>query len=178
MHQLKGDGAENGGKIELYDRFAATIMAYLCQLVANRQDAEDLLLEVFMAALNNKAFLEFPEERQLAWLRRVARNKVVDCYRHSTRLSFVSIEHAAEVEDRELTPEQRIEQKERYERLSQVFNQLSPLQKHLLQLRYGRDLRLTHIAELFGKSEGTVRKLLSRTLQKMRQLYEQTEKGA
>ena len=49
MDHLDGDEVQNGVESTLYDRFAATILAYLCQLVSNRQDAEDLLLEVFMA---------------------------------------------------------------------------------------------------------------------------------
>jgi RNA polymerase sigma factor (sigma-70 family) len=177
MHQLNRDDVQNEGKIALYDRFATTVMAYLCQLVSNREDAEDLLLEVFMAAFNNEALLELPEGRQLAWLRRVAHNKVVDRYRHTACLTLLSIEQAAEAEDEGLTPEQRVEQKESYERLLQALRQLSPIQQQLLQMRYGRDLRLTRIAELFGKPEGTVRNLLSRTLRKLRQLYEQGDKG-
>ena len=68
MHHLNGDGVQNGVKSALYDRFAATILAYLCQLVSHQQDAEDLLLEVFIAAFNNEMLLGLPARRQLAWL--------------------------------------------------------------------------------------------------------------
>lgn len=171
------DGVQNEGKSILYDRFAATILAYLCQLVSNRQDAEDLLLEVFMAALKNDQLLELPTGRQLAWLRRVAWNKVVDRYRHTTLLTMLPLEQVLESEDVGLTLEQQVECRETYERLSQAFAQLSPIQRNLIRLRYGHDLRLVQIAEIFGKPEGTVRKLLSRTLQRLRQLYEQRERG-
>src|SRR5262249_6501240 len=153
------------------------ILAYLCQLVSNRQDAEDLLLEVFMVAIKNDQLLELPTGRQLAWLRRVAWNKAVDRYRHATLLTMLPLEQAIEAEDEGLTLEQQVERRETYERLFQAFIQLSPIQQELIRLRYGHDLRLVQIAQLFDKPEGTVRKLLSRTLHRLRQLYEQRERG-
>lgn len=177
MHHLNEDEVQNDRKSALYDRFAATILAYLCQMVSNRQDAEDLLFEVFMAAFNNEMLSGLPAGRQLAWLRRVARNKVVDRYRHAARLTMLPLEQAIETEDEGLTPQQHAEQQQTYECLSQAFAQLSPIQQELIRLRYGRDLRLTQIAEMFEKPAGTVRKLLSRTLHQLRQLYEQSERG-
>lgn len=177
MHHLDEDDVQNERKSALYDRFAATILAYLCQMVSNRQDAEDLLLEVFMAAFNNEMIFGLPAGRQLAWLRHVARNKAVDRYRHTARLTLLPLEQAGETEDEGLTPQQHAEQAQSYERLSQAFGQLSPIQQELIRLRYGRDLRLTQIAEIFEKPAGTVRKLLSRTLHQLRQLYEQSERG-
>ena len=38
MHQFDGDEVQNGVESTLYDRFAATVLAYLCQLVSNRQE--------------------------------------------------------------------------------------------------------------------------------------------
>lgn len=177
MHHLNEDDVQNDRKSALYDRFAAIILAYLCQMVSNRQDAEDLLLEVFMAAFNNETLFGLPAGRQLAWLRRVARNKVVDRYRHAARLTMLPLDQARETEDEGLTPQQHAEQRQAYERLSQALAQLSPIQQELIRLRYGRDLRLTQIAEMFEKPAGTVRKLLSRTLHQLRQLYEQSERG-
>src|SRR5260370_37249903 len=78
MHHLNGDEVQNGVESTLYDRFAATILAYLCQLVSNRQDAEDLLLEVFMAACKNEMLSGLPAGPQHAWLLRVTRNNADD----------------------------------------------------------------------------------------------------
>ena len=86
MQQLNADEAQRGIDITLYDRYASTVFAYLYQQVSSQQDAEDLLLEVFMAAHNSETFFGITTKRQLAWLRRVARNKVVDRYRHATPL--------------------------------------------------------------------------------------------
>lgn len=177
MHHLTEDDVQSRMKSDLYADFAAPILTYLSQMVSSRQDAEDLLLEVFIAAFNSEILLQLPARRQLAWLRRVARNKAVDRYRHATRLIMVPLDQASETEAEELTPQQLAERRQAYERLAHAMAQLPPIQQELLRLRYGRDLRLTQIAEQFGKPEGTVRKLLSRTLHRLRQLYEQSERG-
>ncbi len=178
MQPLNTEGAEERAGNTLYMRFAPTIFAYLSRQVTNLQDAEDLLLEVFLKAHVDKAMLEeLPEERQLAWLRRVARNKVIDRYRHTTLLALLPLEQAAEMEDEQLTPEQRVERQENYTRLYQALRQLSPAQQELIQLRYGNGLSFAEIAGMLARPEGTLRKLLARTLRQLRTHYDQIGRG-
>ena len=75
MQQLNMDNTQNAEESTFYDRFAGIIFQYLLQQVPNVQDAEDLLLEVFVAALQDKSLINLPAGRQVAWLKRVARNK-------------------------------------------------------------------------------------------------------
>jgi len=161
----------------LYDRFALAIFTYICQHLSNRQDAEDLLVEVFLAAFKNDGLSSLPVARQLAWLLRVTRNKLVDRHRHHALLTLVPIELASEVEDGAPTPEQYAEQQESYECLYRALEQLSPLQRELVWLRHTKSLRFCDIACKFEKSEVAVRQLYSRTLQQLRGIYYQTEGG-
>ncbi|MDQ2903949.1 MAG: sigma-70 family RNA polymerase sigma factor [Chloroflexota bacterium] len=172
------DEADDVGALSLYDRFATTIFDYLSQQLASREDAEDLLVEVFLAAHNQPMLFPLSDERQLAWLRRVAKNKVVDHYRHHAVVRMLPLEQALCTVDRALTPEQRAMQREDYERLYQAIGGLSLEQQQLIHLRYGCELRLVAIADLLERPEGTLRKMLARTLLKLRTLYEQTERGA
>ena len=176
MQPLDTDEVPHVEKVMLYERFAEPLLAYLCQQVSDRQDAEDLLLEVFLAALENNSLAGLPGTRQLAWLRRVARNKVIDHYRHRALLTIQPLGQVQEFEDQSLTPERRVEEQEERSWLLQAIEQLSPAQRELVRLRYVQELRLTQIATLIEKSEGTVRKMLSRTLRHLRMLYEQHER--
>jgi RNA polymerase sigma factor (sigma-70 family) len=160
-----------------YTRFAPRIFAYISRQVANRQDAEDLLLEVFLSAHRESALGKLPEEQQLAWLRRVARNKLIDYYRHQGLIRWLPLAEASELEDEHLTPEACVEQQEEYQRLSQALQQLSPAQQELVQLRYEHELHLTEIAGILRRSEGAVRKMLTRTLRKLKACYEQLERS-
>ena len=177
IQRMDEETTRDEGNRTLYDRFTLTIFTYICQHVSNKQDAEDLLVEVFLAALQDEALSSLPAERQLAWLMRVTRNKLVDRHRHLALLTLVPIELAREVEDGASTPEQYIEQQECYERLYRALEQLSPLQRELLWLRYTKSLRFFEIAGILEKSEGAVRKLYSRTLQQLRGIYHQTAGG-
>src|SRR5262245_27349498 len=89
----------------LYQEHAATLFAYLRGQTATREDAEDALLEVFLAALEDKRLATLPAHEQLAWLRGVARYKVADLYRRSYRRPAVSLEEVQEtLEEETATP--------------------------------------------------------------------------
>ncbi len=155
-----------------YMRFASPLFAYLSRQVTNRQDAEDLLLEVFLRAFREEILLEgWPEERQLAWLFRVARNKIVDYYRHERHVSWLPLIQANELEDKRLMPEEYVEQQEAYRQLYRAMQRLSPAQQELVRLRYGEELRLIEIAGILERPEGAVRKMLTRTLRQLRAYY-------
>ncbi len=177
MQQLNVDEAQNESNETLYDRFASMLFPYLYAQTASVQDAEDILMEVFIAAFRNDKLASLPDEQRLAWLRRVARNKVIDRYRHAALLTTLPLEQVMEQEDDALTPEQRAEQQERYERLYEVLKQLSALQQEVIQLRYVHGLRFVEIAAFLAKPEGSVRKMMTRTLRQLRELYEQRERG-
>ena len=177
MQQLNMDNTQNAEESTFYDRFAAIIFQYLLQQVSNVQDAEDLLLEVFVAALQDKSLINLPAGRQLAWLKRVARYKVIDRYRHVALLNLLPIEHALELEDTALTPEQYTEQKENYDRLYQSIAQLTSEQRDLIWLRYRNGLRFYEIAAILEKPAGTVRQMFVRTLRQLRANYDQLERG-
>ena len=161
----------------LYDRFALSIFTYIGQHVSNEQDAEDLLEEVFLAAFKNAALSRLSAERQLAWLLHVARNKVIDRYRKLALHTLVPIEQAWSLEDKALTPEEYTEQQENYTQLYWALAKLSPLQRELIRLRYTNNLPFSEIAHNLGKSEEAVRKLCTRTLHKLRCIYNKTERG-
>lgn len=159
--------------LDLYDRHAPALLVYLCQRISHVQDAEDLLVEVFLAAMKQPRFSQLEPDQQLAWLRRVAHNKMVDRVRHMTRLVVVSLDEALERESVEWTPEQAYVRRESYTFLYQAIARLTPDQQQLLQLRYGEGLRFVEIASRLHKSDEAVRKAFQRTVQRLRTLYGQ-----
>jgi RNA polymerase sigma-70 factor (ECF subfamily) len=91
----------------LYQRFAPAMFAYFLKQTASREDAEDLLLEVFLAALEQGKLAEMDEGKQQAWLWAVARNKAADHFRRRGRYTQVDLSLVAEFADMEgMEPEQ------------------------------------------------------------------------
>jgi RNA polymerase sigma factor (sigma-70 family) len=159
----------------LYQQYAPALYAFLLRRVPDEEDAEDLLVEVFLAALEHKQFATLPEKAQLAWLWRVARNKTVDAYRRSTRRRKHSValdsivEHT--LDDEGVEPEHSALRQEEYEILQGHLKQLTPLQQEVLHLRFNQDMRCAEIAARMGKGEGAIKVMLSRTLNLLRNIY-------
>ncbi len=158
----------------LYQRCSTAIFAYLRQHAASREDAEDVLVEVFVAALENEHFTAMSEQEQQAWLWRVARNKAIDAYRRSKHRQGVDLEQIADstFDDDELAPEQVALREEEYADLRTNLESLSEVQQEILRLRFANDLHCSEIAARMGKREGAVRVMLSRTLNLLRGIYE------
>ena len=164
----------------LYERHAPALFAYLRQQTASREDAEDILAQVFVAAIEQDEVAGLSERAQVAWLWRVARNKSVDAYRRSRLRQGMDLEPLTDLlydEDEQHAPEQVSLRREEYAHLHAHIAKLSPIQQATLRLRFVNDLRCAEIAEVLGKREGAVRTMLSRTLNFLRGLYEKDQGG-
>lgn len=76
---------------QLYEQYASNILLYAYQHTSSYQDAEDIVVTVFLAAIEDKRFLTMNENEQLSWLRRVAHNKLVDSHRYAKSHSQLSL---------------------------------------------------------------------------------------
>ncbi len=159
----------------LYQQHAPVIFAYLHRHTGSWEDAEDLLLEVFLAALENNQLSAVPEGSHLPWLQRVAQRKLVDHYRRSSRRLALPIEEVAEtlLEDEELIPERQALRHEVQTELRQAIQLLPAQYQEVLRLRFVHGLRSLEIGAVLGKQEGTVRVLLSRALKLLRARYQE-----
>jgi RNA polymerase sigma factor (sigma-70 family) len=158
----------------LYQHHAPALLTYLVLHTPSREDAEDILVEVFLAALEREQFNEIAQEHQRSWLWRVAHNKVVDYYRYTKGRQFLSLAEVAETafDDEDLAPEQVSIRREDQTDLHTYIQHLPVSQQQVLRLRFVNDLRCTEIAALVGRSDGAVRMLLVRALNYLRKAYE------
>jgi RNA polymerase sigma factor (sigma-70 family) len=175
MHQQDERVQLESAAHALYQRYAASIFAYAGLHTPSWQDAEDLTLEVFTAALEQDSLSWLTEKQRFVWLRRVAQNKLADRYRRSIHVSAIPLGQVVETVHTEetLSPEQVVVRREELQQLYTTVGKLPLLQQQVLQLRVGDGLRFAEIAILLNKREGTVRKLYSRTLALLRTIYEQ-----
>jgi RNA polymerase sigma factor (sigma-70 family) len=156
----------------MYRQYAPAIFAYLLKHIPSHQDAEDILLDVFLVALEKLPTLDIDERRLVAYLQTVARNKMADYYRRRGNRQLVPLEEIAETayEREELAPEQLALAREQYANLHQTVSTLPEIQQTILRLRFGHGLRCGEIAARLSRSEGAVRMMLSRSLKLLRSL--------
>jgi RNA polymerase sigma factor (sigma-70 family) len=156
---------------EIFGRYGSVIFTYLLLHASSREEAEDLTIDVFTAALELEAFLLWDAPRQIAWLKRVAYTRLVDSFRRSKRHPVIPLELVAHTMLDEQEPEDLAMRKEDYALLYQYISQLSPMQQELLRLCYGYELHTAEIAEMLNKSDAAIRQMLSRTLGLLRTMY-------
>ena len=174
MQQFKRQFTPEAVKIdELYRQNVRTVLSFVRRQVGSLEEAEDIVLEVFTAALESKNLLLLDEQKQQAWLHQVAYNKCMDYYRRSHRKPAVSLNLLVEevYDDDEREPDKLAVQQEEYALLRQHLTQLTAQQREILQLKFGHDLRSPEIARRMNKSESAVRMMLARTLNFLREIY-------
>jgi RNA polymerase sigma-70 factor (ECF subfamily) len=174
--KIAADGSLVG---RLYEQHGPALFAYLSQQTGSPEAAEDVLVEVFVAALEMERFVLMGEKEQVSWLWRVTRNKAVDAYRRSQVRRGLDLSVVADyIDDKERSPELIMLQREASARLQTYLGQLSPDQRKAIQLRFAHGLRSSEIATMMGKREGSVRSLLARALNFLRTLYEKEQEEA
>ena len=77
---------------EVYRRYVPQAFTYLLRHAPTRQDAEDLLVEIFLVVLEKLPSLDIDERRLAAYVQAVARNKIADYYRQRGKRQIVPLE--------------------------------------------------------------------------------------
>lgn len=154
----------------LYREYAPGILTHLRIHALSQEDAEDILVDVFVAAMENEKFWELPEHAQHLWLW---------LFRRSQRPQGIALEHVEDslYEDERYGPEFSVMRQEDYDHLQEQVQRLPELQQEILRLRFGLGLPCGEIARRLGKQENAVRLMLSRTLNLLRTLYRRQREG-
>lgn len=163
----------------LFQRYAPGILAYVRMRIPLLEDAEDIVVEVFLAALESERFASLPEGAQQLWLWRVARNKIIDAYRFARRRQQVALEDVVEslYESDDAGPEFMALQHEDLAAIQSHIEHLPAPQQEILRLRFGQELSCREIATRLGKQENAIRVTLSRSLNVLRRIYRRGEGG-
>jgi RNA polymerase sigma factor (sigma-70 family) len=124
----------------LYRKHAPGLLTYVRMHITSIEDAEDLVVEVFMAALENAKFAALSDKEKQLWLWRVTRNKVIDSYRRAKTHQNVTLEQVADglFEDEIAGPEYTALRQEDYIDLYAHLQRLPLLQQQILRMRFGR----------------------------------------
>jgi RNA polymerase sigma factor (sigma-70 family) len=162
----------------LYQCYASAILMFLCRQLPTREDAEDVLLEVFQAAVESETLPDLDESKQSTWLWTVAHNKAIDHYRRTGHRPIFSLglEEVEEVlaDDDASAPEIAALRQETYAELRAHVSSLPDLQQEILRLRFAHGLKCSEIAQRLNKSNAAIRTMLSRSLNLLRDIYQQS----
>jgi len=143
----------------LVGRYRSRLLAFCRHMLGSREDAEDVLQEVFAAAFN--AMLADDREINVRpWLYRIARNR---CLNHLRRTSAVGVDsmdiHFA---DGGLSTGEKVLRREAFRDLMADVQTLPETQRTALLLREMDDMSYTEIAEAMDTTIPSVKSLLVR----------------
>ncbi|MDF2858512.1 MAG: hypothetical protein K0Q87_4363 [Neobacillus sp.] len=145
-----------------------TIYKYLVKIGADSGDAEDIVQEtVYKFYLNIESI---DPKKASSWLFRVAVNQYFDICRRRKRQVFVSVDETF-LKDESVLPEDKIVHKENKREIEHVLNQMKPLYKNLLVLKYSVGLSYEEIADTLDIKMGTLKTYLFRARESFKSIY-------
>jgi RNA polymerase sigma-70 factor (ECF subfamily) len=175
----------------LYDRHINGVFAAARRLVGDRQLAEEVVQETFLA-LWDRAELFDPRAGSLAaWLRTISRNKAVDRIRAAKRrplpVSPTRMAHEDESDEAALDrlaaarpsidgaptladPERAVVSRWARERIQHALATMPEDERMVILMAYDRDLSQAEIADRLGWPLGTVKTRTRRALRRLRAL--------
>ena len=154
---------------ELYDRYAAVVLAAATRILQNRRDAEDLLHDVFLEVWQNAASYDPERGSVRTWLQVKVRSRAIDRLRSLQLMrNHAMAECAAEPEpamsndhDPSFAPD--------FSCVRKALGKLPQAQRVVLELGYFEGLTCREIAERCSIPIGTVKSRMAAGMIQLRQ---------
>jgi RNA polymerase sigma-70 factor (ECF subfamily) len=143
---LKGDKTGFSG---LYDKYKNRVFGFLIKMTGEREVAEDLLQETFLAAYRNA--LQFDRSRSfLSWLFGIAHKRTIDYFRHARVENDHQEEAADSVGSRMGLPDEHIANENMRHIITSAVEKLDPYQREVFMLREIGGVPFKEIAEIMN----------------------------
>lgn len=177
IEQCRADPAAFG---QVFDLWYKPVFGYIIRRTANYDLSKDIAAETFLKAFMKINSFQWRGISLSAWLYRIATNELNQYYR-SSRYKPQSLQQLLESPQMEqLLHQQDDDEREMMEREMQGFNDYNLIRVQLLKLdikyqevialRYFEQKTNSEISAILDKNEGTVKSLLSRGLEKLRNM--------
>ena len=151
---------------ELYQLHFHRIYAFVCKRAKTREEAEDITSDVFRQALAKLKDFEWRGVPFSAWLMRIAANAMADRWR-----SPAHRDHQPLPDDLGNEPAD-IKDMESRAALFELVESLPADQRRVISMRFVEQKTIREIAQAMRRSEGAVKQLQFRALEKLRAQWE------
>jgi RNA polymerase sigma-70 factor (ECF subfamily) len=157
----------------IYECYYEDIYNFIYHRVTSIPVAEDLAAEVFLKALDSIASFTFRGVPLKVWLFRIARNLIADYFRRGPGLAEVPLS----LEEGAIAPEAGaddvFERKLTQQQLVRALSSLSEDQQEVVILRFVDGLPPADVAQIMGKSKGSIHSLQHRALSSLNRFLEE-----
>jgi RNA polymerase sigma-70 factor (ECF subfamily) len=162
---------------ELFKLYYKQIFGYIFRRTGNFDDTADIASDTFLKAFRHIHSFRYTGISVKVWLYRIATNEINLYFRHKNKhnsiFELISTEDKNIFEDYIAEDKREIESElERHEQFLSVLRELKTLPvkyQEVIALRYFEGKDNKEIAEILNINEGTLKSLLSRGIEKLRQ---------
>jgi RNA polymerase sigma factor (sigma-70 family) len=157
----------------LYARCLPAVWRYTFALCDDHIVAEDVVSETMLALVRGLDSLDPATCHVHGWLRRVARNKLVDLGREVARRQRLYQEASRDPRRSvpEMDPTDPLEAAETRSRVLEILDRLTDIQCTVLEWKYLDNLSVREIAERLDATEKSAESVLYRARREFRRLY-------
>ena len=155
---------------ELYDRYRVILFGLLVRILNSREEAEDVLQEVFLQVWRRAADFDENRGRPFTWLVTLTRSRGIDRLRNLGARERVAIAGAREPSEEVSDAVADAFRSEQRALVTSALDQLPADQKGPLVLAYFDGLTQSEIATKLGAPLGTVKTRMRAGLIKLREL--------
>ena len=167
---------DEGALARLYDQYRVILFGLLIRILNSREEAEDVLQEVFLQVWKRAKDFDQQRGRPFTWLVTLARSRAIDRIRQlgaRQRLADSAAQNTPDEASDAVTDTLHSEQREI---VAQALATLPEEQRHTLNLAYFEGLTQSEIAQKLGTPLGTVKTRMRTGMIKLRELLgEQTK---
>jgi len=158
----------------LFERYHRALFRYFISMNSHREQAEDLVQEVFFRILRYRTSYD-PAQSFTAWMYQIARNAGVDHGRKRRVAEVVDIDSFA-LASSAPGPEESASRGQDLALLRRAMNQLPQDKREVLVLSRFQGMKHEDIAEVLGCEVGTVKVRVYRAIRALEQIYFTLEK--
>ena len=152
----------------LFELHSPVVLGLLVRMLGGRAEAEEVLQEVFLQVWMQADRYEESRSSPRGWILMLARSRALDRLRRRTSQQRREEEAAGAVAVRPVGTA-RLEAAEQRSRVGAALGQLSPEQRHCIELAFFEGLTHTQIAERLQAPLGTVKSRILLGMNKLRQ---------
>lgn len=152
---------------EIVEAYQQEIYRYIYKMIKNHGEAEELTQEVFVSAYT-KLYQYKTNISFRAWLYRIAKNLTLNYLKRQSKL----VEIKSRMPKEAMITEDKPHENDFDERVEFAMNQLNDKERNLLILKAVEEMSYQSLAEIYNRSESTLRKQYERAKVKFRKYYE------
>jgi len=150
----------------IYDKSHRKVFNYIVKFIGSREDASDILQDVYLLFYNKIPELDTKDERIDAWLLRSARNIAMTFIRKNGKKYVKSLD-TNEVHARCQTEEQ-YQKKDLQKSLEQFLANLTEKERSIFILHKMEGIKYKDLMNLFDISERTIKRVIRSIINKLR----------